>query len=170
MTSNKNRKLTTRWTLAALLIFFLFGLRLALAEAFSNQEHDPQGFLDSLYYVKDLDNSITEERAFYDSKLEWQKPSSTLMNFGLEQKPVWIKFKLAKHPSSETLLLEIAKTKLNSISVWLVSNNNTIEQHYELDGNAPIKERFFYSRNLVFPLTPSTTEDRVVLLRLQTLF
>ncbi|HET8705874.1 MAG TPA: 7TM diverse intracellular signaling domain-containing protein [Pseudomonadales bacterium] len=158
-------------TLGALLFFFLLcGFRLATAQTGSNPASNPQNFSDSVYYVLDKERTITADQALKDTRVPWVKANSAMMNFGIEPSPIWIKFKLTKSQKIEKLLLEVAATKFDSISFWLFTDNesNTLENKYDVNGNAPIKQRPVYSRNFVFPLQSSNTEDKTILLRLQT--
>jgi len=162
-------KVSVSALLIALASIFL-SVALASASTVSDTANDPTGFLDSLYFYKDKNNSLSFEAIQNGEAVAWEKADTTAFNFGFEQSPVWVRFTLPRNHAAEDLLFEVSNPKFNRVDVWVASSQPpyTLAQRYQVDGMAPISTRPFHSRHFVFPITPSAEEDRTIYLRVQT--
>lgn len=95
----------------------------------------------------------------------WQRLGSSSPNFGYTPDTLWFRFDL---PANEDVdLLEVAYSQLDHIAFYLLENGE-ISETFVTGDHYPFDQRPILNRHFLFPFSPGTSNNRQILLEVQT--
>ena len=117
--------------------------------------------INNLYYSFEPTSLLSAQQS---SHIQWQKNTAKPLNLGLEQRPVWIKFKIKSTLSYNTeQILSLNNPLLNDVQVYQLHNSQLLS--YTQIGDAyPLYKRTIKSESLLVKLlSPANSETLIIM-------
>ena len=99
------------------------------------------------------------------SHIQWQKNTGKPLNLGLEQRSVWMKFKIKNTLSYDTeQLLSLNNPLLNDVQVYQLHNSQLIS-HTQIGDGYPLNKRAIKSESLLVKLISPANSETIIIMR-----
>ncbi|MBH0043722.1 sensor domain-containing diguanylate cyclase [Pseudoalteromonas sp. SWXJZ10B] len=99
------------------------------------------------------------------SHIQWQKNTGKPLNLGLEQRSVWMKFKIKNTLSYDTeQLLSLNNPLLNDVQVYQLHNSQLIS-HTQIGDGYPLNKRAIKSESLLVKLISPANSETIMIMR-----
>ena len=120
--------------------------------------------IDSLYYSFEP-NSISD--ATQSNYKNWQKTSNKPLNLGLEQRPVWLTFKVKNILNHNTeQLLSINNPLLSDVQVYQLHNSQLLS-HTQIRDDYTLNERTIKNESLLVKLTTPANSETTIFIKVK---
>ncbi|HDZ33220.1 MAG TPA: diguanylate cyclase [Pseudoalteromonas sp.] len=142
--------------LMLLCTFYSFANPVIIKHDFNSQN------INNLYYSFEPTSLLHAQQS---SKVDWQKTLGKPLNLGLEQRSVWVKFKIKNTLSYNTeQLLSLNNPLLNDVQVYQLHNSQLLS--YSQIGDAyPLDKRAIRSESLLVKLISPANSETIIILK-----
>lgn len=131
-------------------------------------------------YLIDENNQF-DETQLLNQKDGWTTHSGTFLNLGFVSDTVWVKLKVPEHSSlsksiwnaSNLYLFEIADHQISNISTYLAEQKNgtwDIVEQWHVSDSTPLENRPIPYKNFTFPISVETSNEQILLLKINNRF
>ncbi len=149
--------------LASLLVFSFSAMANSISISPSLKE---QRLGEELLYQADSNGTINIKTLLKGEHQDnWQVSRQKLLNFGLTDKPYWVKFELSNQSIADfSALLEMGYSLMNTLDIYLVENNLLVKQ-YNLGTERPFSNKPFPANAFVIPIEIPSGRNITVYIR-----